>query len=184
MKFFEVLLKITAGLILLFTFVYLAVPSPRFPKQLPDSVQSLEEADLETPLRRTYFSNMSRSDILKYYQKQLAASLLIPVPAYIVYYPPEDSQILIRDQTRTVHLPEIIHPFRESLFVNFFEAKSAKDEIWYKGVHYQERITLRYVPSSPVVRIVIIFVSVVVLLFLFKEVVLTVVSIFRKTLSR
>lgn len=179
MKFFNALLKACIFIFLLSFLVYLARPSPKFPKPPIDSVQSLEEADLETPLRRSYFTDFSRQQILDYYQREFGASIPIPVPSYMVYYPPEDAQTLIRDQTRSVYLPEIIHPFRESLYVNIFEARSPKDAISYRGIDYDRKITVRYVPSSPWVRIPVIFSSLILLLFLLKQLVKSIVDIIK-----
>lgn len=178
------LLKLGVSLLLLASLVYLVIPSPRFPAPTPDSVQSLEEADLETPLRRTYFTNFSRKEILAHFKAELSQPFAFPVPTYIVYYPPEDSQTLIRDQTRTVNLPEIIHPFRESLYVNIFESRSPKDEIWYKGVHYQERVTLKYTPSSAYIRIAVIFSALLMLILIARELGFTIIDTTKKVFSR
>lgn len=155
-----------------FTFVlYLLLPTPPFPVQPPDSVQSLEDADTEAPLRRAYFTNFTREQVLEHYQRQLEKSIFfgIQLPTYKLNYPPEDAQQLIRDQTRSVFLEEIAHPFRESLFVNGFQPKVAKDDIWYKGVHYERKITVRYVPASPLVRVPLVFFSLIILLFVLRE---------------
>lgn len=149
--------------------LYFGIPSPDFPRQPHDSVQSLEDADAETPSRRTYFTNLSREEILAHYEKELQRGIFIPLPTYRVHHPPEDAYTLIRDQTRSVHLPEIIHPIRESLFVNFFEPKFAKDEIWYKGVHYQRRVTLKYVPTHVLPRVLINLAAVVFIWYVAKK---------------
>lgn len=176
--------KASLLIVLFMVGIYSSVPSPSFPKPPPDSVQSLEEADLETPLRRTYFTNFSRSKLLTHFQKELSVGLPFLTLSYVIYYPPEDAQTLIRDQTRSVHLPEIIHPFRESLFINIFESQTAKDEIWYKGVHYKERVTLRYVPTKTLPRLLIILPAFLFLLYLLAEVskdtIKTTKSIFKK----
>jgi hypothetical protein len=112
--FFKLLSKVSVAVVLLTALGYLLIPSPPFPKILPDGVQSLEQADTETSLRRSYFTNLSREAILRHYQNEFSKGIIIPIPSYIVYYPPEDAQTLIRDQTRSVNLPEIIHPLRES----------------------------------------------------------------------
>ena len=135
---------------------YLGFPSPPFPKPPSDSVQSLEEADVEDAHeRRAYFTNFSREEVLNHYEEELQKTFPVLFPSYQVSYPPEDAQTLIRDQTRSVHLPEIIHPARESLFVNFFEAQTAKDAISYKGIPYERKITVRYIPTPIIPRILI-----------------------------
>lgn len=173
MKYIQVLFEVCSALFLLVVFVYLIFPSPKFPTPPSDSVQSLEKADTETSLRRSYFTNFTRKEILAHYQSEFSKSLPIPVPSYIVYYPPEDAQTLIRDQTRSVQLPEVIHPFRESLFVNMFEARSPKDAISYRGVAYNRKITVRYVPSSGFLRVSIALLSSLLFVYLVKELFLT-----------
>jgi hypothetical protein len=143
--------------------VYLLLPSPEFPDPPPDAVQSQEEADTETPLRRAYFTNYTREEVLKHYQKQL------PWPTYRLNYPPEEAQTLIRDQTRSTFLEEIVRPFRESVFVNGFEPKDPKDDVWYKGVDYRQKIIIRFVPSNVLVRMGIILPAVIFAGFLMRE---------------
>ncbi len=138
-------------------FIYLAIPAPEFPSPPSDSVQSQEEADTEIPLKRAYFTNFTRAEVMKHYVKEFGASsfLSIPLPTYRLNYPPEDAQTLIRDQTRSTSLEEIVHPFRESFFVNGFEPKVAKDEIWYRGNHYLQKLTVKIYPSNVMVRLTI-----------------------------
>lgn len=126
---------------------YVLKTSPPFPGPPPDSVQSMEPADTETPLRRAYFTNYTREQVVDHYLKQYDY-----LPTLRLNYPPEDAQTLIRDQTRSVYLEELVHPFRESIYINGFEARQAKDDIWYKGVHFNAKITIKYAPSSRATR--------------------------------
>lgn len=128
--------------------VYLSFPSPKFPTQLPDSVQSLEEADTESAFRRAYFTNLTREEVMNHYQNQMRYILGIPLPAYRLNYPPEEAYSFIRDQTRSTFLEEIANPLREYLYVNGFKPKVAKDEIWYKGKRYEQKITVRYISTD------------------------------------
>lgn len=141
---------------LLFLF-YLILPSPDFPEALPGALISKEPGDTETPLRRAYFTDLSREEVLAYYQVQLAYSSFfgLPLPTYRLNYPPEEAQSLVRDQTRSTFLEEIVHPLRESIFVNGFEPKSDNDAIRVEGKKWRQKITLRYIPSSLFVRLVI-----------------------------
>lgn len=143
--------------------LYISFPNLSFPKPLSDSVQSGEMADTETPYRRAYFTNFSREEVISHYQREFSKiGFGIQLPSLRLNYPPEDSQILIRDQTRSTFLEEIVHPFRESLFVNGFKPKFAKDDISYKGVHYEQKITVKYVPSSPYIRL-LVFVGILIM---------------------
>ncbi len=131
--------------------VYLVKPAPfDFPAPPPGSFQSVEDADIESPLRRAYFTNYTREQVIAHYKNQFRMAKF----TFDLNYPPEDAPTLIRDQTRSRYLEELVHPFRESLYINGFIPQVAKDDIWYKGVHYEEKITIKYVPSSLPVRII------------------------------
>jgi hypothetical protein len=132
----------------IFFILYLFYPSPDFPSPPPGSVQSQEKADTETPYRRAYFTNYTREQVIAHYKNQFKLKYF----TLELNYPPEDAQVLIRDQTRSYYLEELVHPFRESLYINGFVPQVAKDDIWYKGVHYQEKITIKYVPSNFYIR--------------------------------
>ena len=148
-------------LIFLITFtIYLVLPSPEFPEPPSDAVQSLEEADTETPQRRAYFTNYTRQEVLDHYQDQFSISILgFKIPTYRLNYPPEEAFGIIRDQTRSTHLEEIVYPMRDSFYVNEFVAQQEKDDIWYKGIHYEQKITVRIVPSNIVYRVTLAIIA-------------------------
>lgn len=152
--------------------VYVLIPGPEFPLPPPDAVQSMEMGDTETPQRRAYFTNYQRHEILIYYQNQFSklSILNLSFPSLRLNYPPEDAQTIIRDQTRSIYLEEIVHPLRESLFVNGFQPKTAKDDIWYKGVHYNTKVTVKYKESSVLVRVVVVVLTFIISTLLFKEI--------------
>lgn len=150
-------------------FIYLLLPAPPFPQKPTDSIQSLEAGDVETPLRRAYLTNLTRQEVLDFYTGQMQKVANIPLPTYRLNYPPEESQTLIRDQTRSTFLEEIVHPFRESVFVNGFEPKLDKDQIVYRGTTYRQQIKIKYVPSSIFVRVPLILGAMALLYFLFLE---------------
>jgi hypothetical protein len=148
-------------LFILFSIVYLAylsLPSPEFPTPPPNSVQSQEPADTESPLRHAYFTDYTREEVLTWYKNQFNYSPfmeLAPLPTYRLNYPPEEAYGIIRDQTRSTFLEEIVHPFRESLFINGFEPKVEKDAINIDGKKWRQKITVRWVPSSVYSRILV-----------------------------
>ena len=150
---------------------YLSLPSPTFPEPPPDALQSNEPGDTETPLRRAYFTNYSREEVLAYYQNQLRRSkfLNIPMPTYRLNYPPEEAQTLIRDQTRSTFLEEIVHPFRESVFVNGFEPKDPKDKIVIAGKQWRQKITVRLVPSHALSRLIVFGLTIGLLVIIIRE---------------
>lgn len=160
---------------------YLIFPSPKFPKQLPDSVQSLEDADTETSARRAYFTDFDREQVISHYFGQFSVVFLknIPMLTLRLNYPPEDAFTLVRDQTRSTFLEEIVHPFRESVYVNGFKPVLAKDDIWYRGVHYEQKITVRYVSSSVLVRVTIAVFSMILFWVVLREFLFSAFSFFK-----
>jgi hypothetical protein len=152
--------KILMSLYLVFSLAllgYSVLPNYNFPKPPPDSVRSNEPADMENPLRRAYFTNFSRNEVLDWYESQFKTSgfLNIPLPTYLLNYPPEESQSVIRDQTRSTFLEEVVHPFRETLFVNGFEPApdDDKNKIVINGTHWRQKITIKFVPTNFVLRL-------------------------------
>lgn len=135
--------------------LYGLLPTPDYPPPLPDSLQSGEPADTEDPLRRSYFTNFDREEVMAHYQENFSKSALlgIPIPTFRLNYPPEEAQTFIRDQARSTFLEEIVHPFRESIFINGFKPTQAKDNIFIGGRTWKQKITVKYVPSNPLVRV-------------------------------
>jgi hypothetical protein len=132
---------------LIFFICYLLLPTPDFPLPPTGFKQSVEPADTETPLRHGYYTDMTRSEVLDYYQNQFWG--------YRLNYPPEDAQTIIRDQTKSTFLQEIVHPFRESLFINGFEPNEPQYKILVGGRVWRQKIIVRYVPSNLWVRLAV-----------------------------
>ena len=137
--------------------LYLSLPQPEFPEPLDDAYISNEPADVETPLRRGYYTDYGRNEVLAHYKGEFNKSNFfgIPFPTYRLNYPPEEAQTLIRDQARSTFLEEIVHPFRESIFVNGFEPKLAQDAIRIDEKDWRQKVIVRYVPSSLGARLLI-----------------------------
>src|SRR5688572_10976337 len=96
--------------------VYLLIPNYEFPNPPVDAVQSEEPADSESPLRRAYFTNYTREEVIQHYRSQIS-----DIPLLLrLNYPPEEAQTIIRDQTRSNYLEELAHPMRSSLYINGF----------------------------------------------------------------
>lgn len=155
--------RVFQGLFALFiivTSVYLLLPSPRFPVPPPGALQSIEPADTESIYRRSYYTDYSRSEILAYYKQQFSrSSVNFPLFQIRLNYPPEEAQTLIRDQTRSSWLEEIVHPGRESLYVNGFYPTKPTEQINLNGVHYGNKITLKMVPSHPITRLTVLLMA-------------------------
>lgn len=150
-------IKYLLFLILLSFFAYVIIPAPDFPIPLEGSIQSNEPADVETSLRRGYYLDYSREEVIKHYKNQFLKSPFfnITFPTYTLNYPPEEAQTLIRDQTKSTYLEEIVHPFRESIYVNGFEPVTEEDKIVIDGKVWRQKVIVRYSRNSFGVRIVI-----------------------------
>ena len=142
--------------------LYLGLPSPSFPLPPSDARISNEPADTENPLRRAYFTNFTREEVMAHYKKEFRWGLTLN-------YPPEESRTLIRDQTRSTFLEEIVHPLREGIYINGFEPKDEKDAINIEGLPWRQKIIVRYVPSTIFVRLVVVALSYIGSVILIKE---------------
>lgn len=142
--------------------VYLSLPNVDFPAQLPGSYQSGEPADIETPLRRGYYTDMTRDEVMKWYQAQFKWG-------EVLNYPPENAQTIIRDQTKSTFLQEIVHPMRESIYINGFEPKEPQYEIIINGQHYRQKVIVRLVESSVWVRLAVGAAALGLIYLLYKE---------------
>jgi hypothetical protein len=154
------LFLISAGFILLLVYVF--PKGPEFPNPPADALQSKEPADTETLLRRAYFTNFTRQEVMDHYKKEFGWGINLN-------YPPEESRTIIRDQTRSTFLEEIARPLRESIYINGFEPKDEKDAINIEGKPWRQKIIVRYVPSSSLVRIIVVVLSYISTLVLVKE---------------
>lgn len=159
----KVLWLLGAGLMMA-TVWYLLWPSPPFPPSPPGSVQSAEPADTESFYRRSYYTNLTRPEIMHYYDRNFSAPI-----SFRLDLPREEAFSLIRDQTRSSYLEEIIHPGRESLYINVFVPSKPTEEINIDKVHYLNKVTVRYVPSNPVTRLTVLLLTLVASVFVYRQ---------------
>lgn len=145
---------------------YVYPASSEFPKPPEGAVQSYEPADVESPLRRGYYTNLNRQEVISHYEKEFNQGFVY-VPR--LNYPPEEAPTLIRDQTKSSYLEEIVHPLRESIYINGFTPKEEQYAQYYEGVRYNQKIIIRYIPSSVWIRFMIIAGSSLFGYFLFIE---------------
>ncbi len=159
MRFFKYLYILLSFILI----TYVNLPDPQFPREIQNikTLRSTEPGDSETPLRRAYYTDAGRNDSLDHYTKEFNKIFSIPTLTYRLNYPPEEAQTLIRDQTRSTFLEEIVHPMRESLYINGFEPKENKDAIVVNGENYRLKITVRYLPSNVLIRILLVIILVI-----------------------
>jgi hypothetical protein len=152
----KTLLKLFYLLFSLTVLLYVALPNFDFPLPPPGSLQSNEPADRETEFRRAYFTDLTRAEVLDWYRNQFNRSKIfnLTLPTLLLNYPPEESQTIIRDQTRSTFLQEIVNPFRETVFVNGYEPKPDDDEnkIVIDGKRWRQKIIIRYIPTNVLLR--------------------------------
>ncbi len=142
------LVKIIFALLGIGLLVYLVWPAPPFPKTLWDFVSSTEPADKETPLRRGYYTNLTREQLMSHYVAEFGWGETLN-------YPPEDAQTLIRDQTKATFLEEIVHPMRESIYVagNVLGPGGGTFEV--DGKTFNQKVIIKYVGSNVFLRVLI-----------------------------
>jgi hypothetical protein len=144
--------------------VYLVLPSPGFPPPPPGSLVSNEPADTETIYRQAYYSNLSRSEVMKYYTTVFRSPL-----QFTLNHPPEDAGTLIRDQTRSSYLEEIVHPGKEVLYVNGYTPTKPEDKIVRNGLVYSSKIVIHLIPSTIITRLTVLLLTAVVTVLLWRE---------------
>lgn len=161
---------------------YLSLPNLSFPEAPKDALQSNEPADTETPQRRAYFTNLTREEVMRHYSEQMKINIFdFNLPSNRLNYPPEEAQVIIRDQTRSTFLEEISNPFREGIFVNGFEPKDPKDAIFIQGKVWRQKIIIRQVASTEGLRIVLGSVSVLLIPIIFNSLLNAVTDLRKET---
>lgn len=175
--------KLLFIVVLLALSIYLLLPTPNFPQHPPFFLVSHEPADLETPLRRGYYTDTPREEIMNHYKNEFCCinvfGFNLKMPTLRLNYPPEEAKVLIRDLTKSTFLEELVHPLRESVFINGFEPKDDKDNIAFQGKKYRQKVTVRYVPSSPLLRILIPLIALGALFMIFSECAVSIRQFFR-----
>jgi hypothetical protein len=177
-KFFQVF----GLLVFLSVFIYLLLPSPSEPPPLPQSRRSTEPGDMgQIPgLFAAYYTNLSRSEVLNYYQNYFIRSSLLDIPfiTYRLNHPPEYTWQVLRETEHSSFLEELVHPFRESWFINGYEplkdpfAKEGQELANFKfdGQEYSLKVQVLQKDSSVFIRLVIFILSVFCLIWLGRQV--------------
>jgi hypothetical protein len=163
--------KFFSGLGLIFS-IYLLLPGPQLPPpDLSNSVKSDLPGDtVQIENTAGYFTNQSRKEAINFYQDYFSRSqfLNIPLPTYRINHPPELAKQVWVDTKRSYYLEEFIHPFRESLFINGFDwqndvftkpEKRVKNKLIYQGQEWAVKVSPRWFPSSPIVRLTVFWLT-------------------------
>jgi len=162
-------LKITLAIVYFLGIVYLFLPGPVIPNLEP-ALKSVEPGDtVQIPGVWAYYTNLSREEAVNFYKKAFSYSsfLKIPLPTYKLNHPPEYVRETVRDTQESNFYEEIVQPLRESLFVSgwipkedkVYLAKSKSEEpitvFTIDGQEYNAKITLVYVRSSILARVLV-----------------------------
>jgi hypothetical protein len=160
----KVFLITTLFLVYLLGVVYLILPSPISP-DLSMSKRSDEPGDTwQNPTQKAFFTDKDRQTVLSELQNKFALSLFsIKIPSFRLNYRPEEATTIVRDQLFSYYLEEIVHPLRESLFVNGWEPQNSplnadkppeeRDKVIIEGIVYRAKITSRPYFSTPLPRL-------------------------------
>ena len=161
--------------------IYLLLPSPDNFPDLPGAVRSTEPGDtVQIENVSAYYTDMPRKEAVDFYFNYFSRSpfLNIPLITYKLNHPPERIREVLRDTQQSTYVEEIVHPFRESFFVNGFEwnndpftpAKSREQNIFVvDGKTYQFKVTIFYQKSVVWIRLIIFYLATVLGCLLVKE---------------
>jgi len=158
-------LVIKVFLILLFLLgsLYLVLPSPDLPQDmppLPNSVRSTEPGDTtQIANMAAYYTNLSRKEVIDFYFNQFLRFNLrnFPLITYKLNHPPERIREVLRETQQSTYVEEIVHPLRESLFISGFEWNNdpftppkgrIKNILIVNGKIYDFKVTLYYQGSG------------------------------------
>ena len=150
---------------------YLLIPTPAL-KDLPSSVKSDEPGDTVQMKNVTaFYTNLSRTEVINYYKSAYTSPILIRLN-----YPPEYARNIFRDTMQSYYLEEFSLPFKESLYINGYEwendvftkpEKRVTNKMIYKGIEYKSKITLKTIPTLPLIRVLNFFIIQAALISLF-----------------
>lgn len=164
-------LKIFLALIVFLGTVYLCLPVAKSFPVLPGSVKSIEPGDtVQMANVAAYYTDMSRKEVLDYYTRYYSRSPFwgIPLITYRLNHPPERIREVLRNTQQSTFVEEIVHPFRESIFINGFEWNNdpftpvesrPKNILIVNGVTFQFKITLFYQESKIWQRLLVYYLS-------------------------
>lgn len=146
--------------------IYLLPSTPATPDLLP-STRSAEAGDTwQHPDQKGFYSDLHRQEVLSQMQSKYSFSVLgVTIPSFRLNYRPEEAYTMVRDQTASSYLEEIVYPLRDSLFVNGWEPENAPayahlskemvPKLLYEGKAYYGKVTLKPNNSSVFARIAI-----------------------------
>lgn len=149
--------------------LYLVLPAPKEFPDLPNAVKSIEPGDtIQIANVSAYYTDMPRKEVVDFYFRYFSRSpfLNIPLISYKLNHPPERIREVLRDTQQSTYVEEIVHPLRESVFVNGFEwnndpftppKQRIKNVLIVNGRTYQFKVTLFYQESEVWQRLIVFY---------------------------
>lgn len=147
--------------------IYLILPGPTIP-DLEPAFRSTEPGDTwQIPGVWAFYTDLSRRESIDFFEKAFSRSsfLNIPLPTYRLNHPPEYARETIRDTLASNFYEELVHPFKESLFISGWipsedkvylaESKDPITHFEIEGNHYNAKITLFSVQSPLWARLLV-----------------------------
>jgi len=164
-------LKIFLSVIVFLGTFYLVLPAPKKFPPLPQSVKSIEPGDTTQIANvSAYYTDLPRKEVVDFYFKYFSRSpfLGIPLITYKLNHPPERIREVLRETQQSTYVEEIVHPLRESVFVNGFEwdndpftspKRRVKNILIVNGKTYQFKVTSFYQESKMWQRLLVFYLS-------------------------
>ncbi len=158
--------KIVIGILLTVWFlfgIYLLLPSPTIP-DLPNAEKSTLPGDtVQVANVAGYYDDLTREQVMAYYKGAFTRSPLfhLPFPTIDLNHPPEYAKQRVRNEIQAWYFEELVHPFRESLYVTGWTPALAQESL---GIRYEpvvdqnhhiwyQKTTIRLIPTSLSIRI-------------------------------
>ena len=150
---------------------YLVLPPPADFPDLPGAVKSIEPGDTgQIKNVSAYYTDMPRKNVVDFYFNYFSRSpfLNIPLITYKLNHPPERIREVLRETQQSTYVEEIVHPFRESVFINGFEWNNdpftppwAREQniLMVNGKTYQFKVTIFYQESKVWQRLIIFYLA-------------------------
>jgi hypothetical protein len=163
--------KAIYAVLFLFGTIYLVLPAPKSFPPLLQGVKSTEPGDtVQITNVSAYYTDTSREEVVNFYQNYFSHSpfLGIPLPTFKLNHPPERIKEILRQTQQSTYVEEIVHPFRESLFISGFEwnndpftkpEKRIKNILSVDGRVYQFKVTLFYQESEIWQRLLVFYLT-------------------------
>lgn len=131
---------------------YLISPLPTAPDLVHAQKSNLPGDTTQIKNVSGYFTNLSRTEVITFYKANLNGPFRIQLN-----HPPEKAKEIISDTIQSYYLEEFVFPFKGSVFINGYDwqkdvftkpEKREANRLYYNGVEYQSKITVKSFPTT------------------------------------